>query len=330
MQVVTETNLPLKLKRGKVRDNYEIDKIDKDRLLIVATDRTSCFDVVLPDGISGKGRVLNKISVFWFNFLRNFKKREGIPGGWKIDDHFISDDIWSLWIEGILSSRYIDENDLVGRSMIVQKMDVVIPIECVMRSVLTGSAWAEYKKTGTVCGEELRWKNLREGDRFPEPIFTPATKAEVGHDQNISRAEMALILARFEVPGWGKLGEEGGQALTELLELQSNVIFFLGRMWANTRGIDIRDTKFEFGIKLDENGEPRVILIDEVLTPDSSRFAVKDQETGKWLINYDKQLARDWLEQENWNKEPPAPRLPEAIKQETSRRYREIYERLVR
>jgi len=178
---------------------------------------------------------------------------------------------------------------------------------------------------GTVCGEELPWKNLKEGDKLPQYIFTPATKAEVGHDQNISQAKMAEILAGFEVPGHGILGEEGGKLLTEFLKKFSYTIFFFGRMWSGTRGIDIRDTKFEFGFK-----DGKVILIDEVLTPDSSRFAVKDKTSGEWLLNYDKQLARDWLEQSGWNKEPPAPKLPDYVTEETSRRYQEIYQRLVK
>ncbi len=312
MRTVSETNLPLPCKRGKVRDIYEIDH---DRLLIVATDRVSCFDVVLPDAIPGKGRILNKISVFWFKFLRNFSN-------WKIQDHFLTDDIWPLWIEGILSSRDIDENDLIGRSMIVQKMDAVIPIECVMRSVLTGSAWKEYRETGMVCGEKLQ-RGLKEGERLPDYIFTPATKAEIGHDQNISQAKMAELLADFNVPGCGILGEEGGQLLTAFLKKFSYTVFYFGRMWAGTRGIDIRDTKFEFGFK-----DGKLILIDELLTPDSSRFAVKDQSSGKVRLNYDKQLARDWLEQSGWNKEPPAPHLPEDIIRETSRRYEQIHRRL--
>jgi len=308
MRTVRETHLPLKCRRGKVRDIYEIDE---DRLLIVTTDRLSCFDVILPDAIPGKGRVLNKISVFWFKYLRRFSN-------WKIHDHFLTADIWNLWIEGILRSGDIDENDLIGRSMIAQKMDAVIPIECVMRSVLTGSAWEEYKKMGTVCGEELPWKNLKEGDRLPQYIFTPATKAEIGHDQNISRAQMAKILACWEWPGRGKCGEEAGLALTKFLEQFSRTVFFLGRMYAGSRGIDIRDTKLEFGIKDDQ-----VYLIDEVLTPDSSRFWHKEKNE-----SYDKQFVRGWLEGSGWNKEPPAPRLQEGVIQETARRYQEIYRRL--
>lgn len=317
MRVITATDLPLKLhKRGKVRDSWEIDD---ERLLIVTTDRISCFDVVLQDAIHGKGRVLNKISAFWFKHMRKHREQ----GGWKIEDHFISDDIWTLWIEGILSSRDIDENDLIGRSMIVLKMDAVIPIECVMRAVLTGSAWKEYKEIGTVCGEKLP-EGLKEGDRLRPYLFTPATKAEVGHDQNISQAQMAEILSEWEWPGRGKCGEEGGLLLTKHLETFSYTVFFLGRMWAGTRGIDIRDTKFELGIKDDQ-----IILIDELLTTDSSRFALKDQKSGEWLASYDKQLVRDWLEQNGWNKEPPAPDLPDDVIAETSRRYEEIYQRLV-
>lgn len=314
MKTVLTTDLPLKpLKRGKVRDNYEIDR---DRVLMVVTDRISCFDVILPDAIPGKGRILNQTSMFWFLFLRQFR------GVWKILDHFLDDDIWNLWIERVLSSKDVDENDLVGRSMIVQKMDAVIPIECVIRSVLTGSAWKEYREIGTVCGEKLQ-EGLKEGHRLPNYLFTPATKAETGHDQNISQTKMAEILAGFEVPEYGMLGEEGGKLLAEFLKKFSYAVFFLGRMYAGPRGIDIRDTKFEFGFK-----EGNVTLIDELLTPDSSRFALKDSGSDQWLLNYDKQLARDWLEQSGWNKEPPAPRLPDYIVQETSRRYEEIYRRL--
>lgn len=316
MRVIMATDLPLKLyRRGKARDIWEIDE---NRLLMVATDRISAFDVVLAQGIPGKGKVLNKLSVFWFEYMRKWRDL------WKIQDHFLIDDIWSLWIEGVLKSRDIDENDLIGRSMIVQKMDAVIPIECVVRAMLTGSAWKEYKETGTVCGEKLKWQGLKEGDRFPDCIFTPAKKAKIGHDVNISRPQMAEILADFEWPGRGKCGEEGGILLTEHLKTFSYKVFFLGRMYAISRGIDIRDTKFEFGIKDD-----KVILIDELLNPDSSRFALKEPGSGKWLLNYDKQFVRNWLEQSGWNKESPAPHLSDYVVQETSRRYSEIYRQLI-
>ncbi len=283
------------LRRGKVRDVYEIE----DYLLIVATDRVSAFDVVLPNGIPDKGKVLTQISLYWF------KHTEDI-----IENHIVTADVDEY--PSVLG-KYKDI--LHGRSMLVKRTKP-LPVECVVRGYLSGSGWEEYKEKGTVCGIKLH-DSLVESSRLTEPIFTPSTKAEEGHDINISFQEMKKIV---------------GDNIGEKLKDASLKVYKKGREIAEKKGIIIADTKMEFGIykksrvKSQESGEKdKLILIDELLTPDSSRFwSIKDYQHGKKQNSFDKQIVRDYLLSINWNKMPPAPELPEDIIQKTSERYREI------
>ena len=276
------------LNRGKVRDIYAVE----DNLLLVTTDRVSAFDVVLPEGIPAKGRVLNSISGFWL------RKTSGI-----VENHLIADDV-SQYPDALASAKSV----LEGRSMLVRKLRPV-PFECVFRGFLYGSGWREYKKTGGVCGIALP-KGMQLAERFPESLFTPATKATEGHDINVSEEYMA---------------NELGRDLTERLHRVSREIYESGVEWAAERGIIIADTKFEFG--LDEDGE--LYLIDEVLTPDSSRFwPADDYAPGRLQASFDKQYVRDYLDTLDWNKEPPPPHLPDEVVQGTTERYLAIYERL--
>ena len=289
--VVTETNLtnvPL-FNRGKVRDLYDLD----DKLLMISTDRISAFDYVLPDGIPCKGNVLTALSEFWFNHTSSI-----------VDNHLITTDV----------AEYPDElkphADVIGgRSMLVRKADR-IDIECVVRGYITGSAWSEYKADGTVCGEKLP-EGLRESERLPQFIFTPATKAEQGeHDENISIARMEQII---------------GKDLSGRIIEVSFRLFESASQHAEKVGIILCDTKFEFGL-LDD----KLILIDEVFTPDSSRFWPKDDyEPGKSQSSFDKQYVRDYLSEVGWNKEPPAPHLPEDVINRTSEKYLEAYRLIV-
>ena len=280
--MVLETSLPKYklLARGKVRDVYE----DGSRLLIAATDRISAFDCILPTGIPDKGRVLTHLTLFWLELLKDV-----------VPNHLLSTDTTGLPAE------------FAGRSMWVKRAEM-FQTECVARGYLVGSGWKEYKQTGAVCGIKLP-PGLRESDKLPEPIFTPATKAQTGHDENIS----------FEVM-CGITGEAAGKRLRDLtLEIYSKAADY-----ARTRGIIIADTKLEFGVW---NGE--IILADEVLTPDSSRFWPLDQyEPGKSQPSYDKQYVRDYLETLNWNKTPPAPPLPPDVAEKTAEKYREAYRAL--
>lgn len=285
-KVVLETNLEgIKfLRRGKVRDIYEVD----DYLLIVATDRVSAFDVVLPTGIPGKGRVLTQISLFWFDQVKDF-----------IDNHLVASDV-DQFPESLKKYREV----LEGRSMLVKKAKP-LPVECIVRGYITGSGWKDYKKTGMVCGIKLP-EGLVESQKLPEPIYTPSTKAEQGHDVNISFEETVKIL-----------GEELANKVKDI----SISIYKKASEIAEKKGIIIADTKMEFGIYGD-----KLILIDELLTPDSSRFwSIKDYTPGKPQDSYDKQIVRDYLLSINWDKKPPAPALPDEIVRKTAERYEEIF-----
>jgi len=274
--------------RGKVRDLYDLG----DRLLIVATDRISAFDVVLPTGIAGKGAVLTQLSSFWFERTSSV-----------VPNHFLR----------LADGSPADElpfalpRELIGRSSIVRKAER-LPVECIVRGYMAGSAWAEYQKQGTVCGVHLP-RGIQESEAFPEPLFTPTTKADVGHDENLSVDEYTALL---------------GVEVANAVRLRSLALYKYGVHYARERGIIIADTKFEFGLL---DGEP--IVIDEILTPDSSRFWDAEQyEPGRHQEAFDKQYVRDWLLASGWNREPPAPELPPNVVDETSRLYHTIYQRL--
>jgi phosphoribosylaminoimidazole-succinocarboxamide synthase len=285
-EVVLQTNLPLPLfGRGKVRDTYDLG----ERLLMVATDRISAFDAIMPNGIPDKGRVLTLLSAFWFG-----RTREIIP------NHLISVEMADL-----PESLGAAAEALAGRFMLVRKAKRV-DFECVVRGYLAGSGWVDYQRTGAVCGVKLPM-GLRYADELPEPIFTPATKAETGHDINISLDEMK-----------NSVGEDLGQAIADV----SIAIYRAAAAYALDRGIIIADTKMEFGLLDDQ-----LILIDELLTPDSSRFwAVGEYAPGGSPPSFDKQYVRDWLERSGWDKQPPAPALPDEVVAGTTSRYREAYE----
>ena len=287
--VVLETNLSgLTLaRRGKVRDVYDLG----EHLLIVATDRISAFDYVLGSGIPDKGKVLTQMSAFWFSRLADLTPH-----------HLVSIDV-----DDFPAVTRPHHDVLRGRTMLVKKTEP-LPVECVARGYLSGSGWKDYQKTGAVCGIGLP-SGLRESDRLPRTIFTPATKAESGHDENISEAEAGAIV-----------GAERIQRLREL----TLAIYQRGVEHAATCGIIIADTKFEFGTIGDE-----LVLIDEVLTPDSSRFWPQDQYApGKSQPSYDKQFVRDYLEQIGWNKQPPVPSLPDDVVMKTREKYVQALERL--
>ena len=284
-----ETQIPgLRLwRRGKVRDVYDLG----ERLLVVATDRISAFDVVLPTGIPQKGVVLTQLSLFWFRLL------EGLT-----PNHVVTGDVAEY---GPTLAPYRDQ--LEGRSMLVVKTDP-FPVECVVRGYITGSGWKDYQATGAVCGIELP-RGLRESDRLDPPIFTPATKAETGHDENISFERMAGIV--------------GADRAAELRDL-SLEIYSRARTHAEGRGLILADTKFEFGTR-----DGRVVWIDEALTPDSSRFWSREgYEPGRSQPSYDKQYVRDYLESIRWDKRPPAPSLPDDVVDRTRAKYLEAHERI--
>jgi phosphoribosylaminoimidazole-succinocarboxamide synthase len=273
---------------GKVRDVYTLDN---ESLLFVATDRISAFDYVLATGIPHKGRVLTQISLFWFEFLKNI-----------VPNHLITADV-SAFPKPV--QKYADQ--LQGRSMQVKRADM-FPVECVVRGYISGSAWKEYKGNGKVCGIDLP-AGLKESDKLPEPIFTPATKATTGHDENISFATMASLI--------------GSDLATQLRDL-SLKIYTTAADYARTKGIIIADTKFEFG-----KTAAGITLADEVLTPDSSRFWPADKyQPGQTQESFDKQYVRDYLEEIRWNKQPPAPALPAEVARKTSEKYVEAYEQL--
>jgi phosphoribosylaminoimidazole-succinocarboxamide synthase len=286
--VVLETNLSgLTLaRRGKVRDVYDLG----EHLLIVATDRISAFDYVLGSGIPDKGRVLTQLSAFWFGKVGDLTPH-----------HLVS-----VQVDDFPPAARAHAAVLAGRSMLVRKTEP-LPVECVARGYLSGSGWKEYRETGKVCGIELP-AGLRESDRLPAPIFTPATKAETGHDENISEAQAGEII---------------GHDLIGRLRDLTLAIYARGVAHAETRGIIIADTKFEFGLA---PGSQQLTLIDEVLTPDSSRFWPRDQyRPGVGQPSFDKQFVRDYLEQIGWGKRPPVPSLPDEVVDRTRDKYLEAY-----
>jgi phosphoribosylaminoimidazole-succinocarboxamide synthase len=287
--ILVDTPLPNRTHRGKVRDTYDLGD---GRLLIVATDRISAFDVVLPNGIPDKGDVLTQMSAFWFD-----KTKEVVPNHYlRLADATAADNL-----------PFALPPELRGRSMIVKKAQR-LDVECIARGYLAGSAWAEYKETGKVCGVRMP-AGMVESEQFPEPLFTPTTKAEVGHDMNMSAEELVGLI---------------GAEMANAIRLRTLALYKYAAQYALDRGIIIADTKFEFGIV---DGEP--IVIDEVLTPDSSRFWPQDEyRTGHSQPSFDKQFVRDWLTESGWNREPPAPELPDDIVQKTSERYHEAYRRL--
>jgi phosphoribosylaminoimidazole-succinocarboxamide synthase len=275
-------------KRGKVRDVYDLG----EELLIVSTDRISCFDVVLPCGIPHKGRVLTQISAFWFDFIKDV-----------LPNHLISCDV-EKYPEQVRKYK----KDLEGRSMLAMKSNP-LPIECVVRGYLSGSGWKEYQKKQSICAIPLP-PGLRESERLPEVIFTPSTKADVGHDLNISQDYVEKAV-----------GKDTAGKLKEI----SIEIYRKASDYAAQRGIIIADTKFEFGLNKGE-----LVIIDEVLTPDSSRFWPKDSyAVGSSVPSFDKQFVRDYLETLDWDKSPPAPDLPEEIIAKTSQKYLEAYRRII-
>ncbi len=288
-KAILQTDLPLPVRRGKVRDVYELDD---QRLLLVATDRISAFDVVMPNGIPDKGVLLTRISHFWF------QKLSGL-----IPHHILSTDPNS---EPVLQPH---ADQLAGRTVICRKAPT-IPIECVVRGYITGSGWKDYQKTGAVCGVELA-EGLRQCDKLPRPIFTPATKAEEGHDENIDFARACEIV--------------GEDRMVQLRDL-SIELYTQAADYARECGIIIADTKFEFGVT--EAGE--LLWIDEALTPDSSRFwPADDYEPGRDQDSFDKQYVRNYLETvDGWDKTPPGPTLPDEVVANTRAKYVEAYERL--
>lgn len=288
METVLKTNITdIEPSRGKVRDIYDLG----DKLLIVASDRISAFDVVMANGIPYKGRVLTQISLFWFDFLSDM-----------VEHHLISADLADF------PEPFCDSPELAGRSMLVKK-GKVLPIECVVRGYLAGSGWKEYLENGTVCGHKLP-RGLKQCQKLPKLLFTPATKAERGtHDENISVAQAAKII---------------GKDKAEYVRDRSIEIFKKAGRYAETRGIILADTKFEWG-----EVDGKIILIDEVLTPDSSRFWPADKyQAGRDQESYDKQFVRNYLESIQFNKSGPGVELPDDIRQKTAEKYIEAYEQL--
>ncbi|RAP34125.1 phosphoribosylaminoimidazolesuccinocarboxamide synthase [Candidatus Marinamargulisbacteria bacterium SCGC AG-410-N11] len=281
-------NVPL-FKKGKVRSVFDLG----DQLLIVASDRVSAFDYVLPNGIPNKGQVLTQVSEFWFNYLSDITP-----------NHLISTNVEDF--PSILSPY---KDILAGRSMLVKKTEL-IEIECVVRGYIVGSGWKEYQQSGTVCGIKLP-PNLKLADPLPEPIFTPAFKASSGHDENITIEKMESLV---------------GKKLTQYLSKKSIEIYKKGVEYAKNRGIILADTKFEFG-KLNDD----VILIDEVLTPDSSRFwPISEYQPGISPPSFDKQIVRDYLASTNWDQKPPIPTIPDEIINKTSQKYLEVSDLLIK
>ncbi|SHN60286.1 phosphoribosylaminoimidazolesuccinocarboxamide synthase [Desulfovibrio litoralis] len=291
MKVVTETQIkeyPL-LSRGKVRDIYEIDS---NTLLMITTDRMSAFDVIMSKPIPYKGVILNQITLFWMERFKNL-----------IENHLIESDV------KYFPDKLKNYSDILeGRSVLVKRAKP-LPIECIVRGHITGSGWSDYQKTGQICGHNLP-KMLNESDKLEKPIFTPSTKAELGeHDLNITEKEAENSL---------------GKELFEKVKATTLEMFSTAREYAETKGLIIADTKFEFGLL-----NNKLILIDEVLTPDSSRFwSKKDYVPGKGQASFDKQYLRDWLKTQKWNFTPPPPELPENVIKETQKKYLEAYSML--
>jgi phosphoribosylaminoimidazole-succinocarboxamide synthase len=294
--ILMDTNLPLPLfRRGKVRDVYGLG----DKLLIVSTDRISAFDVILPCGIPDKGKVLNQLSAFWFGETSNIILNHLIK---VIDSSVILNEVKNL-----SSQPEALADSLIGRSMLVAKAER-IPVECVVRGYLSGSAWAEYKDTGKVGDIDLP-SGLRESQELPKPIFTPTTKSDTEHDRPLTGQDIEDL---------------GVEDIFEDLKQKSLLVYGYARDYAEARGIIIADTKFEFGLV-----DGRLSMIDELLTPDSSRFWDVDQyEVGRSQPSFDKQVVRDWLSASGWDKSPPAPMLPPEVIGRASKRYREVYSRL--
>lgn len=287
--MIVETTMPGLLYRGKVRDTYDLGD---GLLLMVSTDRISAFDVVLPDGIPHKGLVLAHISRFWFDRTADL-----------IDNHFVAmaeDASGTAMPEGL-------SHEVARQSMVVKRAQR-LDVECIVRGYLAGSAWAEYRRSGTVWGQQMP-QGLVEGQELPEPMFTPTTKADVGHDENMTPEQ---VLDMF------------GADMARQLEEKSLAIYSSANEYARSKGIVLVDTKMEFGLL-----DGRLILIDELLTPDSSRFwDASGYEPGRSLPNFDKQYVRDWLDSQGWDHEPPAPELPPEIVERTSKRYLEAHRRL--
>ena len=283
--LLQQANLPNLFSRGKVRDTFDLG----DRLLIVTTDRISAFDVVLPTGIPDKGRVLTQLSAFWFEKMASV-----------VPTHFlrVADGTAADGLPFELPADY------VGRSMVVHKAKR-LDVECIVRGYISGSGWKEYTETGKVCGIRLP-RDLRESEQLEDPIFTPSTKADTGHDENISYEQLVELV---------------GAEAANVVKLRSLAIYRFAAEYASERGIIIADTKFEFGYLGDE-----IILIDEALTPDSSRFwPAETYKPGGPQASFDKQYLRDWLDASGWNHEPPAPELPGDVVENTARRYREAF-----
>ena len=293
--MILETQMPDKLHRGKVRDTYGLGGED---LLMVATDRISAFDVVLPTGITDKGLVLNRISAFWFDKTKNI-----------VPNHFIclGDAPEAVkYLEGSGIAGSVSE-DVARQSMVVKRAER-LDLECIVRGYITGSAWSEYRRQGTVSGLDVG-KGLVECQAFPEPLFTPTTKAEEGHDENMSKQKVLDMV---------------GTDMARQLEETSITVFKWALDYARERDIILADTKMEFGII-----DGQLTLIDELLTPDSSRFwDVEGYAPGKSQPSYDKQFVRDWLDEQGWNHEPPAPELPDEVVLQTSDKYQRAYFKL--
>ena len=294
-EILMESNMPNILHRGKVRDTYDLGS---GRLLMIATDRISAFDVVLPNGITDKGRVLSRISAFWFDLTKDI-----------VPNHFI------CLADAPEAAQYINgsnitgqvSDQIAGQAMVVKHAER-LDLECVVRGHIAGSAWSEYRRDGTVSGINMG-TGFVEGQEFPEPLFTPTTKAEEGHDENMSKQEVLDMV---------------GTDMAQQLEATSKAVFKAAHDFAIGKGIILADTKMEFGII---NGQ--LTLIDELLTPDSSRFwDITGYTPGKSQPNYDKQFVRDWLDAQGWDHEPPAPLLPDDVVAKTSERYKEAYYKL--